>query len=57
MREHTGEFKEQKINAQCEKGERVLGAEVREAAGDQIIESFTDHRKDHIFILNRWERQ
>ena len=35
----------------------VLGAEVREAAGDQIIESFTDHIKEETFILNRWERQ
>jgi len=44
------------MNANVKRG-RVLGAEVREAAGDQIIESFTDHRKDHTFIPNGWERQ
>lgn len=46
MWEHTREFKEQKIKASVKKG-RVLGAEVRDAAGDQIIESFTDHIKEH----------
>lgn len=46
MREHTREFKEQKIKANVKKG-TVLGAEVRDAAGDQSIESFTDHIKEH----------